>query len=91
MPAARRHCESGFLEQMSHLSCDKVKATSRSANHDTLIVVVSCQKQSFKFSLVRSLCQLFILNMFLKATNPYIGHWSFLDTGPVGCEVTGGG
>ncbi|MUV38916.1 hypothetical protein JNUCC1_02788 [Lentibacillus sp. JNUCC-1] len=37
VPAARRHCESGVLEQMSHLSCDKVKATSRSANHGALI------------------------------------------------------
>ncbi|MUV36444.1 hypothetical protein JNUCC1_00246 [Lentibacillus sp. JNUCC-1] len=36
VPAARRHCESVLLEQMSHLSCDKVKATSRSGNHDTL-------------------------------------------------------
>ncbi|MUV36845.1 hypothetical protein JNUCC1_00649 [Lentibacillus sp. JNUCC-1] len=37
MPAASRHCESDFLEQMSHLSCDKVKATVRSGNHPTLV------------------------------------------------------
>ncbi|MUV39594.1 hypothetical protein JNUCC1_03472 [Lentibacillus sp. JNUCC-1] len=68
MPAARRHCESGFLEQMSHLSCDKVKATSRSGNHDALTnMLVFC------FAILEILCVVIgIFEVHIGVFNSYI-------------------
>ncbi|MUV39246.1 hypothetical protein JNUCC1_03119 [Lentibacillus sp. JNUCC-1] len=67
MPAARRHCESVLLEQMSHLSCDKVKATSRSANHDLLTMHIDLPSSY----VVRTLLKTFTSSQFVS----YIHQW----------------